>query len=68
MAEQSKIINVNVGEEGAAKLDRIAERFKVSRVKALIWVLDSIDADVFLPYGFPNTTIVSDKQNEQVPA
>ena len=68
MADQTKIINVNVGEEGAAVLDVLADRFDVSRVTALRWVLLSIDPVSFLPYSFPNTTDVSETQVEGVPA
>lgn len=67
MAESSKIINVNVGPDGAAKLDLLAERFKVSRVIALRWILASIDPASFLPVSFLDTTIVSETP-EQVAA
>lgn len=67
MSEQPKIINVNVGPDGAAKLDKLAERFKVSRVIALRWILASVDPASFLPVSFLDTTIVPETQ-EQVAA
>jgi len=62
MAEQSRVRNVDVGEDGAAILDKIAERFDVSRVTACRWVLRSIDPVTFLPYAFLDTTVVSEKE------
>lgn len=67
MADQSKIINVNVGEDGAATLDILAERFRVSRVIALRWILGSIDPVSFLPYSFLNTTSVNETHAEGAP-
>lgn len=65
MADSTKIVNVNVGEDGAVILDTLADRFEVSRAKALRWILRSIDPVSFLPISFLNTTVVSETQLEE---
>jgi hypothetical protein len=51
------------------KMDRMAKRFKVSRVQVLRWVIDQVDERSFLPYSQPVSTVdVTQPETAEVPA